>query len=105
MILQYGYLRARNSFFTDFYDEDIEYIKSKFLLKEFEQDIPKTTKMRYHNLLRDYCGIKDTTQVEISLLNQKANQMANTFQDRKKIFWELVNESRNLKIEIPSFQY
>lgn len=61
VILQYGYLRARNSFFKDFYDEDIEYIKSKFLLKEFNQDIPKTTKMRYHMLLRDYCGIKETT--------------------------------------------
>jgi len=103
MILQYGYLRARNSFFTNFYEEDIEYVKSEFLLEEFNQDIPKTTKMRYHLLLRDYCGIKETTQIEISLLKQKAIQMANTFQDRRKIFWELVNESRNLKIEVPSY--
>lgn len=61
MILQYGYLRARNSFFTNFYDEDIEYVKKTYSLNAFDNKISKRSKARYHPFLRDIVGIKETT--------------------------------------------
>lgn len=103
VILQIGYLKARNSFFNNEYNEDIHYIEEKFSLK-FNPQLPERTKRYYHNIIRELVSINIPTKEDLVILSQLALQLANLFQDRKKIFWALVNKSRELKLEIPSYR-
>ncbi len=103
VVLQIGYLKARNSFFNNEYKEDIQYVEEKFSLK-FNQQLSERTKRYYHNIIRELVGINIPTKKDLVALSQLALELANLFQDRKKIFWALVNKSRELKIEIPSYR-
>jgi hypothetical protein len=103
VILQIGYLKARNSFFSNEYNEDIQYIEEKFSLK-FNPQLPERTKRYYHNIIRELVDINIPTKEDLVSLSQLSLELANLFQDRKKIFWALVNKSRELKIEIPSYR-
>jgi hypothetical protein len=103
VILQIGYLKARNSFFSNENNEDIQYIEEKFSLK-FNPQLPERTKRYYHNIIRELVDINIPTKEDLVSLSQLSLELANLFQDRKKIFWALVNKSRELKIEIPSYR-
>ncbi|PHR71089.1 MAG: transposase [Arcobacter sp.] len=103
VILQYGYLKANNKFFETHKEPDIQYIKDIYMLKDLNINIPKRTKQRYHSIIKEYIGIQLLTASIKLILQNEAISMANNFQDRRKIFWTLVNISKNVKIEIPSY--
>lgn len=103
IILQYGYLRARNHFYQTGNHHDIAYIQEIYALSCINFEIPQSTRFRYYRLIKDIVGIGSLTPAIKSTLYNEASAMAASFQDRKKIFYALVSLSRALKIEIPSY--
>ena len=102
ILIQYGYFRARHKFFEQIHPNDIEYIKEKFSFEEININIPKSTRFRYYSVIKEVLSI-ELFDVRIkALLEKEALDMAKNFQDRKKIFFTLVDLSKKLKIEIPS---
>ncbi len=104
VILQYGFFRAANRFFdipTD--DENIEFVKKRYKLDVIDLDIASSSLNRYHRLIKARLAINDYTDEMKAALQKEAIEMANTFQDRRKIFFALIRLSKDLNIEVPSF--
>ena len=64
---------------------------------------PRKTLYRYKQIIRDYFQINEYTDEITSTLQKEANNLANNFIHRKKIFYTLVNLSKKLNIEVPSY--
>ncbi len=106
--LMFGYFKANNQFFelAQFNDEDIRYISDKYQLSTINaQNIlssPRTLQ-RYKQLIKSYLGVNEYTPEINSKLTHYAVELANNFIHRKKIFFSLVDYSKKLNIEIPSY--
>jgi TnpA family transposase len=106
-ILLYGYFRVSHIFFkvSDFSRDDILYVKKTYNLKFDENDIVSTvrTEQRYRTLIRNYLGIQPYAQVHKVALEDEALKLSNNFIHRKKILYALIDLSKILKIELPSY--
>jgi len=103
-ISQYGYFRITNRFFSiKSEDRDLEYIQKKYNLKEVNTKIPKSTLHRYKITIKEYLKIGEYDALAKESLEQEAIKLANNFAHRKKIFFSLVDLSKKLNIEVPSY--
>ena len=104
-ILMFGYFKATNRFFeiqND--DENFLYIATRNNFNSFNyNEVTPRTIQRYKQIIKLHFGINEfTSDVELKLQN-KAIELANNFTNRKKIFFSLVDYSKKLNIEIPSY--
>ncbi|MBA1420521.1 MAG: Tn3 family transposase [Epsilonproteobacteria bacterium] len=104
-ILMFGYFKATNRFFTiDLEDENLYYIKEYYHLGKIDYitNSPRTIQ-RYKKLIKNHLDIKPYTQDKADKLRKQAISLANNFVHRKKILYSLIDFSKKLKIEIPSY--
>ena len=104
-ILMFGYFKATNRFFeiqND--DENFLYIATRNNFNNFNNnEVTPRTIQRYKQIIKLHFGINEfTSDMELKLQN-KAIELANNFINRKKIFFSLVDYSKKLNIEIPSY--
>lgn len=105
-ILNYGYFKSTNRFYSslEYSEKDIEYISNRYNMQfNKEITISARTIQRYQKIIREYLGIVDYADNIKESLQKEAINLANNFVHRKKIFYALVELSRKLKIEIPSY--
>ncbi len=103
-VLQYGYFKATNRFFSiKNINRDLEYIKNRYDLEEIVINIPRNTLQRYKKIIKEYLNIQEYGTFAKESLEQEAIKLANNFTHRKKIFFSLVDLSKRLNIEIPSY--
>jgi len=78
-----------------------------FQKKKFKTVIPKdiarSTLYRYRQMIKNHLAINEYTSKIKQVLQQEATSLANNFVHRKKIFYYLIELSKKLKIEIPSY--
>ena len=106
-VLLFGYFKATNKFFNNLdSDENMEYIASDILkISNWIGDntITKTTFHRYKQIIKQHLFINEyTAEIKTILLNE-AIDLASKFTHRKRIFYSLVELSKKLKIEVPSY--
>lgn len=104
--LLFGYFKITNKFYADlfYHENDIKFIIEKYQLKDINLvELHRKTTYRYKELIRTYLRINTYTQEIKFTLQKEANNLANNFVHRKKIFYTLVNLSRKLNIEVPSY--
>lgn len=105
-VILYGYFRASNVFYnhSSFHQDDLDFIRKKYKLKIIELSLlNRKTLYRYKQITKDNLAVNNyTVELERTLLNEAIN-LANNFTNRKKIFYRLMNLSKKLKIEIPSY--
>ena len=104
--LLFGYFKITNKFYDNIFSQesDVEFIINKDDLKSINLTMPpRKTLYRYKQLILNYFGTKQYTDEIKSTLQKEANNLANNFIHRKKIFYTLVNLSKKLNIEVPSY--
>jgi len=104
-ILMFGYFKATNRFFKiESDDSNLSYIEEIYNLKK-TKIIPSNlrTIQRYKRLIKTHLGIKPYDDLIEEQLQQEAINLANSFVHRKKILYSLIEFSKKLKIEIPSY--
>jgi len=105
-ILLYGYFKAFNQFFDTnlFLNEDIDFIINKYnFLPTNQISVEKSRIYEYRKLIKQYFKINKYTEKIKSTFQKEANNLANNFIHRKKIFYNLVHLSKKLNIEVPSY--
>jgi len=102
-IFLFGYFKTTYKFYNITNDNILEYISNRYKFPIYSKDISERTIYRYKKLIRKYLKINEYTNKIKSTLQKEANNLANNFVHRKKIFYTLVNLSRKLNIEIPSY--
>jgi TnpA family transposase len=106
--LLFGYFKATHTFFepSQFYQEDVMFIVEKYQLSSVELDDTvqhSRTLQRYKRFIKSYLNINEFSQEIKGKLQDHAIELANNFTHRKKIFFSLVDLSKKLNIEIPSY--
>ena len=105
--LLYGYCKANNIFYDSekFQYDDILFIKEKLNLKtDIDSFLLSQRHMRrYKQMIKKYLLINDYTTNSADILLKEATTLASNFTHRKKIFYVLVDLSKKLKIEVPSY--
>lgn len=85
-------------------DENYLYIASRNNLNIFDyNEVTSRTIQRYKQLIKSHLGVIEHSDDIESKLQYHAIELANNFTLRKKIFFSLVDYSRKLNIEIPSY--
>ena len=102
-IFLFGYFKTTYKFYNITNDNILEYISNRYKFPIYSKDISERTIYRYKKLIRKYLKINEYTNKIKSTLQKEANNLANNFVHRKKIFYTLVNLSRKLNIEVPSY--
>ena len=105
--LIFGYFKATNMFFelNSFSSIDTKFISDKYQLCTFDSKtiFASRTAQRYKQLIKAHLGVNEySNDIELKLQNH-AIELANNFTHRKKIFFSLVDYSKKLNIEIPSY--
>jgi len=104
--LLFGYFKVTHKFYDEtlFSGNDLKFVIEKYNLKCTEQNILSSkTIYRYKQLIKEHFRVNDYTEEIKSTLQKEANNLANNFVHRKKIFYALVSLSKKLNIEIPSY--
>jgi hypothetical protein len=104
-ILMYGYFKATNKFFEiQKDDENYLYIANRNNFDPFDfRVVTSRTIQRYKQIIKSYLDINEYTSIIEPKLQHHAVELANNFTHRKKIFFSLVDYSKKLNIEIPSY--
>jgi len=104
-IILWGYFRYSNRFYDiKFYKDKIfEYVQKKYNLPSFSKTISDRTIRHYKTQIKQYLKINPYTNEIKKILKQEALNLANNFIHRKKIFYTLVELSKKIQIEIPSY--
>lgn len=104
-ILMFGYFKATNRFFEigeD--DENLLFIANRNNLNLFDFNaVTPRTLQRYKQIIKSYFEINEYNIDVEQKLKHHALELANNFTHRKKIFFSLVEYSKKLNIEIPSY--
>ena len=104
LTLMYGYFKATNKFFeVNLDDENLLYLSTEKFRAAVSVNIAERTFYRYKKIIKDHLCINEYTENIQESLQKEATNLANNFLHRKKIFYALVELSRRLKIEIPSY--
>lgn len=105
--LLFGNFKSEHKFFElkNFSQKDLDFVKDKYHLENETQPlrIKAKTLHRYKIIIKNYLAINDYTLEIQNTLQKEANNLANNFIHRKKIFYALISLSKKLKIEIPSY--
>lgn len=106
-ILLYMYYKIDNIFYDreSFHTQDIKYLIDKFKVDKYNQKFYLSIRQvhRYKQTIKNYFLIQSYTHEIKKMLLNEAITMANNFVHRKKIFYSLVEYSKKLKIEVPSY--
>ena len=89
--------------FLNIDDDILEYISKRYKLQVISNNISERTIRVYKQIIRKYLKIDKYTDEKKATLQKEANNLASNFIHRKKIFYTLVNLSRKLNIEVPSY--
>lgn len=107
-ILLYGYFKTSNKFFgidilfND--DSNSDYVYKNFdFKKDGSSKISYRTIQNYQKIIKDHFCMNNYTKEIQEVLETEAINLANNFVHSKKIFYSLVEMSKKLKIEIPSY--
>ena len=104
-ILMFGYFKATHRFFEiQKNDENYLYIANRNNLNIFDfNTVTSRTQQRYKQIIKSYFNVNEYNKdIELKLKNY-ATELANNFTHRKKIFFSLIDYSKKLNIEIPSY--
>ena len=102
-ILLYGYFKATSKFFTFLKsDKNLKFIQERYNITSISEDYSDRTTSLYKQKIRDYFINESTDEIK-ETLQKSADQLANNFINRKAIFYSLVELSKKLNIEIPSY--
>jgi hypothetical protein len=104
-ILMYGYFKATNKFFEiQKDDENYLYITTRNNFENFDfSTVTPRTIQRYKQLIKSNHFINEySSDIELKL-QHCAIELANNFTNRKKIFFSLVDYSKKINIEVPSY--
>ena len=104
-ILMFGYFKVSNRFFEiQENDENFSYISNRNNFHSFNfQELSSRTIQRYKKMIKSYFKIIEFNEILESKLQHRAIELANNFTHRKKIFYSLVDYSKKLNIEVPSY--
>lgn len=107
LLLQYGYFKACGKFFThkSFKSKDIKFVlktRGVTASKEFLEDYTERTHQRHRLLILDVCGHLEFTNA-ISFFDEAVSDMVNKQMHPRKLFYVLVEQLRQKKIELPSY--
>ncbi len=105
-LLMYGYFKAFHQFYdvSEYNQSDLDYICEKYELPIIHQiDITKRRYQQYKVIIKSHLQVNEYTDEIKATLQKEANNLANNFIHRKKIFYTLVNLSKKLNIEIPCY--
>ena len=107
LLIMYLYFKLTNKFYNINYytDNDINLIckKYKFLNKIELDNLSIKNIYRYKQIIKQYLLINPYTNEIKNSLIVEATILASNFVHRKKIFYALVDFSKKLKIEVPSY--
>lgn len=105
--LLYAYYAIDKIFYDRefFHIQDIKYLIDKLEINVYNQnfDLSERQIRRYKQTIKSYFLIQNYTNEMKEILLNEATIMASSFIHRKKIFYSLVEFSKKLKIEIPSY--
>jgi hypothetical protein len=105
--LMYGYFKVSNKFFdfNGYNEDDIRHICTKYQIEVSNSMVQPSirTIQRYKQIIKFYFQIVEFNSEIESKLQQHAIELASNFTHRKKIFYSLVDYSKKLTIEIPSY--
>ncbi|MBA1420530.1 MAG: DUF4158 domain-containing protein [Epsilonproteobacteria bacterium] len=101
----FGYFKATNRFFiTEGSDENLSYIEEIYNFEKTEIISNRSrTIQRYKRLIKTHLDINPYDNSIENKLQKEAINLANSFVHRKKILYSLIEFSKKLKIEIPSY--
>ena len=105
--LLYGYYKANSIFYPieNFHNNDIIYILDQLYieidLSTFK--LPTSNISRYKQIIKQYFAVNSYTNTIKEALLKEATTLASNFTHRKKVFYALVDLSKKLKIEVPSY--
>jgi len=105
-LLMYGYFKAFHQFYdiSEYNQSDFDYVCAKYELPIIHKIvITKRRFQQYKNIIKAHLKSNEYTDDIKATLQKEANKLANNFIHRKKIFYTLVNLSKKLNIEIPSY--
>ena len=105
-LLMYGYFKAFHQFYdiSEYIQSDLDYVSAKYELPTINKiNITKRRFQQYQNIIKAHLQINEYTDKIKATLQKEANNLANNFIHRKKIFYTLVNLSKKLNIEVPSY--
>jgi len=91
-ILMYGYFKKFHQFYdiSEYKKSDMDYVSIKYGLPIIKNiKITKRRFQQYKNIIKSYLKINNYTNEIRSILQQEANNLANNFIHRKKIFYTL----------------
>jgi len=105
--LLYTYYTVDKVFYDrdTFHIQDIKYLMDKLAMHTYNQyfDLSQRQIRRYKQTIKSYLLINNYTDEMKEILLREATTMASNFTHRKKIFYSLVELSKKLKIEVPSY--
>ena len=105
--LLYAYYTIDRVFYDRifFHSQDIKYLIDKLEMDAYNQnfDLSQRQIRRYKQTIKSHLLIKNYTNEMKELLLGEATTMASNFIHRKKIFYSLIELSKKLKIEVPSY--
>ena len=105
--LMYGYFKVSNKFFdfNCYNEDDIRHICTKYQIEVSNSMMQPSirTIQRYKQIIKSHFQIVEFNSEIESKLQQHAIELAENFIHRKKIFYSLVDYSKKLTIEIPSY--
>ena len=105
-LLMYGYFKAFHQFYdvSEYNQSDLDYICEKYELPIIHKiDITKRRYQQYKVIIKSHLQVNEYTDEIKATLQKEAINLANNFIHRKRIFYTLVNLSKKLNIEIPSY--
>jgi TnpA family transposase len=105
--LMFGYFKVSNRFYdlTAINIDDIKHISQKYQLNISDniKSPSSRTIQRYKQIIRSHFNIVEFDETIESKLQHHATELANNFTHRKKIFYSLVDYSKKINIEVPSY--
>ena len=105
-ILQYGYLKARGSFYTSNFDQkDIDYICNRYNLDKVnieETYIYSSTQVKHQDTILKFLGYADFNNYYKDLIQKEIYDLLQFEHKPKVILYKIVEYLRHSKVEVPT---
>ena len=103
----FGYFKITHRFFdsTTYYEEDIEYVISKFKFdnNSYTINIAQSTLTFYKRQIRQHFSCVKFTSNIYEILQKESDLLVKKLLKTQDIFYLLVEKSMELRIEVPSY--